>query len=157
MSLFFTHFCPGGECAENRFDYRKTLVLQGLRHDFLHTFWPITLFCNPPNFGQRSRYKRSLLSLHGKSTGLSVWASSRSELLSRAQCCAQAGRRANARKTYGKCGQLRPKRQQTPEKIHGICGQNLPNDNKRRGNIRHLWLETVIRIRRISHLPHGGD
>ncbi|KXA22444.1 hypothetical protein HMPREF3208_00302, partial [Gardnerella vaginalis] len=38
MSLFFTQFCPGGECAENRFDYRKTLVLQGLRHDFLHTF-----------------------------------------------------------------------------------------------------------------------
>ncbi|MFP1714439.1 hypothetical protein ACLD54_06475, partial [Gardnerella vaginalis] len=34
--------CPGGECAENRFDYRKTLVLQCVRHDFLHTFWPIT-------------------------------------------------------------------------------------------------------------------
>lgn len=43
MSLFLHTFCPGGECAENRFDYRKTLVLQGLRHDFLHTFWPITL------------------------------------------------------------------------------------------------------------------
>ncbi|MFP1692167.1 hypothetical protein ACLD5S_06230, partial [Gardnerella vaginalis] len=41
---FLHTFCPGGECAENRFDYRKTLVLQCVRHDFLHTFWPITLF-----------------------------------------------------------------------------------------------------------------
>ena len=40
MSLFLHTFRPGVECAENRFDYRKTLVLQGLRHDFLHTFWP---------------------------------------------------------------------------------------------------------------------
>ena len=39
---FILHtFCPGVECAENRFDYRKTLVLQCMRHDFLHTFCPI--------------------------------------------------------------------------------------------------------------------
>ncbi|EPI57699.1 hypothetical protein HMPREF1573_00132 [Gardnerella vaginalis JCP7276] len=26
--------CTGSECVENRFDYRKTLVLQSLIHDF---------------------------------------------------------------------------------------------------------------------------
>ncbi|MDF0753916.1 hypothetical protein, partial [Gardnerella greenwoodii] len=31
----------------------------------------------------------------------------------------------NVRKTYGKCGQNLPKRQQMPRKIYGICSQNL--------------------------------
>ncbi len=35
--FIFTHFCLGGECAESRFNYRKMLVLQDLKHDFLHT------------------------------------------------------------------------------------------------------------------------
>ncbi|MFP1698097.1 hypothetical protein, partial [Gardnerella greenwoodii] len=56
-----------------------------------------------------------------------------------------------------KCSISASKQLQTPGNNTAFVVKNDESGNKRRGNIRHLWLETVIRIRRISHLPHGGD